>query len=203
MHAEWWERPACFVCDYWWVILLALLLGLAAWFAWPYVFPPAPASPLPVPTASRTPGATPSPQTVPPATGSPTPTSTRVTTLGSGDVQVTLTWNTSDDLDLWVIGPDSEKIYFAYKASSSGGRLDVDANPGCQYLTSQPVENVYWPLGEAPEGRYEVLVNYFMPCVSTVPVAFSVRVLVDGEVTEYQGTLAAQAETVSITTIER
>jgi protein-disulfide isomerase len=33
MHEEWWERPICIVCDYWWAFLLAILLGLFAFFA--------------------------------------------------------------------------------------------------------------------------------------------------------------------------
>jgi len=68
--------------------------------------------------------------------------------LGTGDVQVTLRWNTPVDLDLHVIDPLGEEIYFRYTFSPSGGTLDVDANAGCTNDT--PVENVFWPTGGAP-----------------------------------------------------
>lgn len=32
MIAKWWEKPVCFICDYWWAFLLALALCLAAYF---------------------------------------------------------------------------------------------------------------------------------------------------------------------------
>lgn len=33
MHEEWWESPVCWLCDYWWALLLALVLFLAAYFS--------------------------------------------------------------------------------------------------------------------------------------------------------------------------
>ncbi|GAB4480151.1 MAG: hypothetical protein OHK0031_01080 [Anaerolineales bacterium] len=39
MNAEWWEEPVRFVCNWWWVLLLVLVLGLALYFSrdlwWP------------------------------------------------------------------------------------------------------------------------------------------------------------------------
>lgn len=32
MEERWWERPVCFICDYWWMILLALLFILSLFF---------------------------------------------------------------------------------------------------------------------------------------------------------------------------
>lgn len=32
MEEEWWERPTCFICDYGWIILLVIILGLALYF---------------------------------------------------------------------------------------------------------------------------------------------------------------------------
>lgn len=41
MNDEWWEGTVCFICDYWWLLLLILVLGLAAYFThnywWPYL----------------------------------------------------------------------------------------------------------------------------------------------------------------------
>jgi len=32
MNKEWWEQPACIICDYWWVILIILVVGLGVYF---------------------------------------------------------------------------------------------------------------------------------------------------------------------------
>lgn len=32
MNEEWWESPACWVCDYWWALLLIVVLALTAFF---------------------------------------------------------------------------------------------------------------------------------------------------------------------------
>jgi uncharacterized protein YfaP (DUF2135 family) len=104
-------------------------------------------------------------------------------TLGTGDVQVTLRWDNEADLDLHVIDPDGEEIWFANPESASGGILDVDANGACEGA-SQPVENVYWPTGNAPSGSYLVVVVYFQSCAATQPTEYEVTVTVDGEVIE-------------------
>lgn len=76
--------------------------------------------------------------------------------IHTGDVQITLRWETSDDLDLHVTDPLSFEICYNNKRSSSGGRLDVDANMSRDKLMRHPVENVYWPSGRAPKGEYKV-----------------------------------------------
>ena len=50
--------------------------------------------------------------------------------LQTGDVQVTLRWNTTDDLDLWVTDPFGDRVYYGNSQVASGGQLDVDANEG-------------------------------------------------------------------------
>ena len=39
MNDEWWEGPTCFICDYWWVILIIIVLAVAAYFTSPYWLP--------------------------------------------------------------------------------------------------------------------------------------------------------------------
>ena len=103
--------------------------------------------------------------------------------LGTGDVQVTLRWAGDADLDLHVIDPNGEEIWFANTESASGGILDVDANGACEGL-EHPVENVYWPTGVAPGGRYEVYVEYYQLCGVSVPVDYEVTIRLDGEVAD-------------------
>lgn len=101
--------------------------------------------------------------------------------LGTGDVQVTLRWTGDADLDLHVVDPNDEEIWFANAQSASGGELDVDANGSCEGL-ARPVENVYWPIGRAPAGTYEVYVQYYQLCDVTAPVDYEVTITLDGEV---------------------
>src|SRR5690554_6687867 len=67
--------------------------------------------------------------------------------LGTGDVQVTLRWNSRADLDLAVTAPSGETVSYLYPSSHSGGRLDVDSNAGCRTSLQNPVENVFWSSG--------------------------------------------------------
>jgi hypothetical protein len=99
----------------------------------------------------------------------------------SGDVQISLMWNNQNDLDLHVIDPTGEQIFFKRRKSSSGGELDVDMNADPRKgLSDQPVENVYWPAGGAPLGNYKVYVNYYKNHGAPDPTDFIVGVLVGG-----------------------
>lgn len=78
--------------------------------------------------------------------------------LGSGDVQITLRWTSSADLDLHVFEPSGTEIAFDNPGpTGTGGTLDVDSNVGCELESS--VENVYWPEGDMPLGSYRVEVH--------------------------------------------
>lgn len=109
----------------------------------------------------------------------------------SGDVQISLIWDTTDDLDLHCIDPNGEEIYFSEKRSSSGGELDVDMNAGGGTST-EPVENIYWPLGRAPAGSYKVYVNLYARTPGARTISFKVAINYKGTVEKHQG----QARTV-------
>lgn len=98
---------------------------------------------------------------------------------GGGDVQVTLTWDNTADLDLWVTDPDGVRIYFGNRSSPSGGRLDHDDRDGFG------PENVFWPEGLAPRGAYLVQVDHFS---GASPSGFRVLVQAFGMVSSYEGT---------------
>jgi len=79
---------------------------------------------------------------------------------GTGDVQVTLRWASDSDLDLHVTEPDGTEIYYlATGPTATGGQLDVDSNVNCD--NDGGVENVFWPVGDAPSGTYTVSVQGF------------------------------------------
>jgi uncharacterized protein YfaP (DUF2135 family) len=47
------------------------------------------------------------------------------------DLRVTLTWDTpATDIDLWVTGPDGEKVYYQNQQGKAGGSLDTDVTTG-------------------------------------------------------------------------
>jgi len=107
---------------------------------------------------------------------------------GSGDVQITLTWNTTNDIDLWVTDPNGEKIYFADPTSTSGGYLDYDDTNG------YGPENVFWPQYEAPSGTYHVQVHHYSGSYST---NFTVLVQAFGFIKQYEGNISPN-ETISV-----
>ena len=81
----------------------------------------------------------------------------------NGEVQFSLVWKTIDDLDLHVVTPDGERIYFEHRNSVCDGVLDVDRNAKANTATDAPVENVRWLKGDTPEGRYTIVIHLFKP----------------------------------------
>ena len=119
--------------------------------------------------------------------------------LGTGDIQVTLRWATTDDVDLAVTGPDGRRVSWENPGlGGSGGILDRDDNSSCVALTQSPIENVYWPTGGAPEGNYSIDVTLFQRCaVSSEPISFEVRLLVQGTTETLTGTVSDSTPTFS------
>jgi hypothetical protein len=103
----------------------------------------------------------------------------------SGDVQISLEWKNVNDLDLHVIDPSGERIFYNNRESQSGGQLDVDMN--ASQLTARPVENVYWPERGAPRGTYKVEVVHFANHGGRDPTEFTVRVINKGQTSYYRG----------------
>ena len=47
------------------------------------------------------------------------------------DLRVAMTWDTpKTDIDLWITGPDGEKVFYSNKQGKAGGSLDVDVTDG-------------------------------------------------------------------------
>lgn len=119
----------------------------------------------------------------------------------NGEVTVTLVWETVDDMDLVVIEPSGEKIFFENAVSNSGGRLDIDRNRAA--LTAMPIENIYWPERSAPRGRYEVQVLFYkrnQNAVISVPVLIQVDIA--GRKQMFKEFLTTEQNSVVITEFE-
>jgi subtilisin family serine protease len=77
----------------------------------------------------------------------------------TGDVQILLSWNNYNDLDLCCIDPQGATVWFENPRTPSGGQLEFDMN--VEYPDSKtPVENIYWQPGSAPQGTYRVYLMY-------------------------------------------
>lgn len=131
---------------------------------------------------------TPCPQ-CPPCGDNPSPVVTDTTKvddrgLGTGELQMSLFWQNTDDLDLVVHTPNGW-IYFNNK-QNGGGVMDIDVNAGNQ-LTNNPVENIFWKQ-QPPKGRYEVYVVYFKEQKENhPPVSFTLRVKYKGREQVFTG----------------
>ena len=106
----------------------------------------------------------------------------------TGDVQVSLAWNNGNDLDLHVETPGHEKIWYSNRNSTCGGELDVDMNAGGP-ASQRPVENVYWPVGESPSGKFRVSVHYYANHGGRDPTQFQVTIKVKDRTENFTGSL--------------
>lgn len=119
-------------------------------------------------------------------------------TLGTGIIQSTLRWSTTDDLDLEITDPSAQRVFFQNKRVRSGGQLDVDSNAGCENTISNPVENIFWPPSGAPPGNYVAKVNLYQRCAAQRgPVQFRLRLLVQGNTRELTGNVDDSNQTLS------
>jgi hypothetical protein len=102
---------------------------------------------------------------------------------GTGDVKVTLSFDRLHDLDLHVVEPGGEEIYYERQSTATGGQLDLDSGAHCE-ATPANSENVFWPPGGAPAGEYRVFVQNYEQC-SPGAISFTVRVAYDNVVNTY------------------
>ena len=130
--------------------------------------------------------------------GSPVCWGEATTATGTGDVQITLTWNAEADIDLHVIDPNGDEVYYANTIVPSGGQLDRD-NLCSNFIMGRP-ENIFWPSGQAPRGTYTVKVRYYSNCANAGAVEWTVRTVVMGQVNTYSGRLSGVGDEQTVTT---
>ena len=100
--------------------------------------------------------------------------------VGTGEVQVSVAWNVDSDVDLHVVDPNNEEIFYGHpQATHSQGQLDLDSDAACN-LDHKKNENVTWPLGHAPHGTYTVRLDHWRNCFGG-PVNWIVTVRVQGQ----------------------
>ena len=110
-----------------------------------------------------------------------------------GDLVVSLLWQSVVDLDLRVIDPRGEEIYFENPRSLTGGLLEYEANASCFTATTEPLESIFWKADTAPSGDYQVIVDYYGTCEDEAEQEFLVGVWIDGELVDtVEGTIEPQ-----------
>ncbi|HXX68922.1 MAG TPA: hypothetical protein VEK07_17175 [Polyangiaceae bacterium] len=121
----------------------------------------------------------------------------------TGDLVVTLTWDTESSLDLHVVDPNGVEIYWGNPSSEppppfnqvdggSYGYLDDDSNANC-VIDGLRREDVIWP-DPPPPGRYIVRVDTTSLCGQ--PIAYwSVQVVLEGQILGRAAGVAVDADT--------
>lgn len=84
-----------------------------------------------------------------------------VVPAGTGALQVSLSWNSDSDVDLYLVEPGGFTIYYGQPMSPNGGELDVDGNAGCN--GSGTNENITYA-SNPPSGEYTARVNLWDEC---------------------------------------
>lgn len=110
--------------------------------------------------------------------------------VGTGELQVSLTFDNDKDVDLHLIEPggiggwyDNHHIFYAYyrRISINGGELDLDSNPQC-YIDGINNENItYGDSAYVAPGTYKVYVDMYQNCDETIPTNYMVTVNFGGQ----------------------
>ena len=124
--------------------------------------------------------------------------------VGTGDFQVSVSWDQPTDLDLHLTTPSGARIFWNNEEVGNG-TLDLDSNPAC-FIDDINNENITFSNGQPPAGQYIVEVDYFDNCNIVTPTNFLVTVRANGQIQTFSGRLvpadAESGERRLITTIE-
>jgi hypothetical protein len=81
--------------------------------------------------------------------------------VGTGELQISASWDAPSDVDLHVQTPGGEEIYYG-NDEAGGGKLDLDSNAACS-IDNKNNENITFA-GTPPAGTYRVLLDYWDSC---------------------------------------
>lgn len=99
---------------------------------------------------------------------------------GTGLLQVSCSWDQLNDVDLHLIEPSDEEIYYGNSYSSNGGDLDVDSNASCD-IDGINNENITYSGDAIVEGgQYTVKVDFYDNCNLSSVTNYIVTAYYDG-----------------------
>lgn len=103
----------------------------------------------------------------------------------TGNVSVSLAWDSYADLDLHLVCPDGSRIKYSNRRAC-GGELNVDMNVGGT-KSREPIENI--TLTErSPRGKYRIFVEFYKPVIGELTVPFRVSLNLNGQTRTFTGT---------------
>ena len=108
-----------------------------------------------------------------------------------GEVQITVSWDSVADLDLHVVDPVDEEIYFGRREGRSGGVLDFQSH--CDPPRPFGNEHMAWSQGTPPRGVYVVRVNHWANC-GAAQTNFVVNVYNYGRISTFSGTFTGPGD---------
>lgn len=111
----------------------------------------------------------------------------------TGKVVVTLVWKTLDDIDLHLVEPSGEEIFFDNKQSRQRGTLDLDKNAPGTLLVTNPIENIYYAIMPRA-GKYRIKVVYYKKNTSDTSIPYTVALSINGETEVYQNILYKEGQ---------
>ena len=111
--------------------------------------------------------------------------------VGTGEVQVSVQWDGDSDVDLHVVDPNGDEVFWDNTSIASGGELDLDSNANCD-LDHVRNENITW--SKAPPGKYTVRLDYFLAC-DIDKTNYVVTVRVNGQPTRtFSGSFSGEGD---------
>lgn len=110
--------------------------------------------------------------------------------VGTGALQVNLSFSNNKDLDLYLVLPDKTPIYWGNTGQLTATDpetgewkvicgLDVDSNPNCD-IDGINSENIFFPADKVMNGKYEVYVNMYSNCQPDVATSWTVTAIYKG-----------------------
>lgn len=102
-------------------------------------------------------------------------------------LRVSLAWHNTDDLDLHMILPNRNRIYFGNKC----GILDVDMNVSS--VVRNPVENMSFTDANLRDGKYTICVNQYRQR-ETIDVGCTIEIEYDGHIQQWHYQKALKGE---------
>lgn len=121
----------------------------------------------------------------------------------TGEVQVSLFWNTADDIDLHVYytpgNGRSDNINWTNRFGKlSQGILDIDMNAQGPN-SNKCVENIFWPYGSSPRGLFVVQAQFFRSWTGLNRLPVMIRVKIGDIIETFEGEVWLGASPVTIT----
>ena len=131
--------------------------------------------------------------------------SVTITTLevGTGELQISVNWDQPTDVDLYLLTPSGDIIFFNM-TSVGDGMLDLDSNANC-FIDNVNNENISFGDNAAPPGQYSVFLAYFSDCEVTEPTQYVVTIRANNTTETFTGSFNSsdvQSDARLITTIE-